>query len=512
MEHVDVGGGIPIGASEGRRGGPWGGAFAYGGAAGCAGASRSFCDGQVGDRSYPTKNFCGTGTGASAKAGHFRVGYVPPGPVAPGLWGTHQESTADGTGGVAEPSLKELLAKVAPRAKIASASSVNATEHVVHSGCEPLGDTSATTSCSAGQRHLGETDERDGNDVGVNGAFCGGSTVGIGGSAKDNLLSGAVVSTDKATTQRSVGRECEWSARGSYGFRGCSGHGGRSSSWSYVSGNDRSSIGGGGWLTSDCGSRRWSGGNHASGRWSTNNQRFSDRFSNNRTSCWVSSTDENLGRVRSSRQLATSYSEAWPSGNARSSGWKAGDNEGNAGGATSVGGAYSVGGWVGGGGGWGVNGGGATSSGAFLETEAPSNPHDGHEEQDEEAAFADRWKSLFDRGSPLLDGAATNPFMGLRTRSKVVWKKNQQRKGHRGRNKRRRQHRGDMDTDDESSPSVPLEADSGDTRSDKVSDEGSDKGSLSPTARLQERFNEMLLDPSSSRVAAYATGQAGRFQ
>lgn len=64
------------------------------------------------------------------------------------------------------------------------------------------------------------------------------------------------------------------------------------------------------------------------------------------------------------------------------------------------------------------------------------------EEDDDEDQFMQRWNGLFSKGSPLVEGTATDPFKDdLRRRAKVAWKKPKDRAGHRARYQKRRQER-----------------------------------------------------------------------
>mmetsp|Transcript_55807 Transcript_55807/g.88445 ORF Transcript_55807/g.88445 Transcript_55807/m.88445 type:complete len:346 (-) Transcript_55807:3-1040(-) len=63
------------------------------------------------------------------------------------------------------------------------------------------------------------------------------------------------------------------------------------------------------------------------------------------------------------------------------------------------------------------------------------------DEDDEESAFMERWSGLFSRGSPLVEGSLEDPFGDVKKRTKVVWKKGNDRKGHRTRQQLRKQQR-----------------------------------------------------------------------
>eukprot|EP00929_Paragymnodinium_shiwhaense_P071899 TRINITY_DN36510_c0_g1_i1.p1 TRINITY_DN36510_c0_g1~~TRINITY_DN36510_c0_g1_i1.p1 ORF type:complete len:566 (+),score=150.25 TRINITY_DN36510_c0_g1_i1:80-1777(+) len=61
------------------------------------------------------------------------------------------------------------------------------------------------------------------------------------------------------------------------------------------------------------------------------------------------------------------------------------------------------------------------------------------EDDEDDAAFMSKWTTLFAEGSPLMEGTADDPFKeDLRRRAKVVWKN---RQGHRERYQRRRKER-----------------------------------------------------------------------
>mmetsp|Transcript_127399 Transcript_127399/g.271600 ORF Transcript_127399/g.271600 Transcript_127399/m.271600 type:complete len:357 (+) Transcript_127399:177-1247(+) len=67
---------------------------------------------------------------------------------------------------------------------------------------------------------------------------------------------------------------------------------------------------------------------------------------------------------------------------------------------------------------------------------------EGYHEDDEDNMFLQKWSGLFSKGSPLVEGTATDPFKDdLRRRAKVVWKKNRDRPGHHSRYQERRQKR-----------------------------------------------------------------------
>lgn len=72
-----------------------------------------------------------------------------------------------------------------------------------------------------------------------------------------------------------------------------------------------------------------------------------------------------------------------------------------------------------------------------------SAPKKGFEDDDEDQFMA-TWNGLFSKGSPLVDGSATDPFKDLkdlRGRTKCVWKKNSDRPGHHSRYQKRRMQR-----------------------------------------------------------------------
>jgi len=64
------------------------------------------------------------------------------------------------------------------------------------------------------------------------------------------------------------------------------------------------------------------------------------------------------------------------------------------------------------------------------------------EEEEDDRQFMAKWQALFNRGSPLLDGTAADPFKeDLRRRGPPKWKKNSERPGHHSRYQQRRQKR-----------------------------------------------------------------------
>jgi len=64
------------------------------------------------------------------------------------------------------------------------------------------------------------------------------------------------------------------------------------------------------------------------------------------------------------------------------------------------------------------------------------------DEEDDDRQFMVKWQALFNRGSPLLDGTAADPFKeDLRRRGPPKWKKNSERPGHHSRYQQRRQKR-----------------------------------------------------------------------
>lgn len=71
------------------------------------------------------------------------------------------------------------------------------------------------------------------------------------------------------------------------------------------------------------------------------------------------------------------------------------------------------------------------------------NINSGHnaEDDDDESAFMERWSTLFSKSSPLVEGNMEDPFQDVKQRTKVVWKKGSDRKGHRTRQKMRKQMR-----------------------------------------------------------------------
>jgi len=73
-------------------------------------------------------------------------------------------------------------------------------------------------------------------------------------------------------------------------------------------------------------------------------------------------------------------------------------------------------------------------------------------EDDDEDQFMATWNGLFSKGSPLVDGSATDPFKDLkdlRGRTKCVWKKNSDRPGHHSRYQKRRMQREQDEEDGE---------------------------------------------------------------
>eukprot|EP00442_Polarella_glacialis_P047445 CAMPEP_0115096206 /NCGR_PEP_ID=MMETSP0227-20121206/29568_1 /TAXON_ID=89957 /ORGANISM="Polarella glacialis, Strain CCMP 1383" /LENGTH=348 /DNA_ID=CAMNT_0002489861 /DNA_START=59 /DNA_END=1105 /DNA_ORIENTATION=- len=65
-----------------------------------------------------------------------------------------------------------------------------------------------------------------------------------------------------------------------------------------------------------------------------------------------------------------------------------------------------------------------------------------HDDDEDEDQFMQRWNGLFSKGSPLVEGTASDPFQDdLRRRAKVIWKKNNERTGHHSRYQKRRQQK-----------------------------------------------------------------------
>lgn len=63
------------------------------------------------------------------------------------------------------------------------------------------------------------------------------------------------------------------------------------------------------------------------------------------------------------------------------------------------------------------------------------------QEEDDESAFMEKWSGLFSKGSPLVEGSLEDPFSDLKKRAKVVWKKNDERRGHRERYQERKKQK-----------------------------------------------------------------------
>jgi len=64
-----------------------------------------------------------------------------------------------------------------------------------------------------------------------------------------------------------------------------------------------------------------------------------------------------------------------------------------------------------------------------------------HATAEDDDKFMENWQGLFSKGSPLVDGSATDPFKDLKdmkAREKITWKKNRDRKGHRTRYQERK--------------------------------------------------------------------------
>lgn len=64
-----------------------------------------------------------------------------------------------------------------------------------------------------------------------------------------------------------------------------------------------------------------------------------------------------------------------------------------------------------------------------------------NEDEDDETAFMQKWSGLFSKGSPLVEGSLEDPFEDVKKRAKVVWKKNDDRRGHRQRYQERKKER-----------------------------------------------------------------------
>eukprot|EP00931_Biecheleriopsis_adriatica_P091365 TRINITY_DN65250_c0_g1_i1.p1 TRINITY_DN65250_c0_g1~~TRINITY_DN65250_c0_g1_i1.p1 ORF type:complete len:326 (+),score=70.32 TRINITY_DN65250_c0_g1_i1:87-1064(+) len=89
------------------------------------------------------------------------------------------------------------------------------------------------------------------------------------------------------------------------------------------------------------------------------------------------------------------------------------------------------------------------------------------EEDDDEDQFMQRWNSMFSKGSPLVEGTATDPFKDdLRRRAKVAWK---DRRGHRKRYQQRRQQRELEEAEDASSRARQKSLDPEDRTDESVS-------------------------------------------
>lgn len=79
---------------------------------------------------------------------------------------------------------------------------------------------------------------------------------------------------------------------------------------------------------------------------------------------------------------------------------------------------------------------GSSTDGGFIDGvyfEVPPK-----QEEDDESAFMEKWSGLFSKGSPLVEGSLEDPFSDLKKRAKVVWKKNDERRGHRQRYQERK--------------------------------------------------------------------------
>jgi len=64
-----------------------------------------------------------------------------------------------------------------------------------------------------------------------------------------------------------------------------------------------------------------------------------------------------------------------------------------------------------------------------------------NEDEDDETAFMQKWSGLFSKGSPLVEGSLEDPFEDVKKRAKVVWKRHDDRRGHRQRYQERKKER-----------------------------------------------------------------------